>query len=216
MSMFATPKVGIFVKPVPGGFVYAAPKPWLIGPTNHYFITEAQRNEVSAASQPPSFIALFSTLMAVLILGLGAAMTFIWYRHSYHFNKFTWSDDFILLAALMLSMMLAFRMAFRSRTNGLRPLLANLPKSEIRITRDDARRATLDMFSAKQLWLQAALSAFAAAMCLGFIVFKFLRSALSGDPISILFLTSSCAVGWGLIASVRLAVEKTMQEKMRV
>jgi hypothetical protein len=215
MSMLATPKVMIFFKPLPGGFVFAAPNPWVIGRTNHYFITEAQKDEVSAAAQPPSFIAVFSTLLAIMILGLGAAMAFIWYRHSYHFNKFTWSDDFVLLAALMLSMMLALGIAFRSRTNRLRPLLANLPKSDVRITRGDVRRATLDMFSAKQLWLQAALSAFAAAMCLGFVVFKYLRNAVSGDPMSILFLIATCMVGWGLIASVRLAVEKTMQEQAR-
>jgi predicted phage tail protein len=68
--------------------------------------------------------------------------------------------------------------------------------------------------SAKQLWLQVALSAFAAAMSLWFIVLplKHVRAALSGDPISIVFLLGMCVIMWGLIAQIRLAIEKTMQE----
>src|SRR5947208_1014942 len=48
MSMFATPKIVFFFKPVPGGFVYAAPNPWGVGRTKHYFVTATQRDEVTA------------------------------------------------------------------------------------------------------------------------------------------------------------------------
>jgi hypothetical protein len=52
----------------------------------------------------------------------------------------------------------------QSQMNRLQPLLATLPTSDVRITGADLRCATLDMFSAKQLWLQTALTAFAAAV----------------------------------------------------
>jgi hypothetical protein len=214
MSILAKPKLVIFFKPVPGGFVYAAPKPWLFGRTNYYLVTEAQKDEITAAIQLRSLTAMFLTPMAVMILGLGAAMAFIWFRHSYRFVELTSGDTAIILVAAVLSMMLAFRIAFRSLTKRLRPLLATLPRSDVGVTREDARRAVLSTNSAKQLWLQVALSAFAAAMSLWFIVLplKHVRAALSGDPISIVFLLGMCVIMWGLIAQIRLAIEKTMQE----
>ena len=172
MSMFATPKVVIFFEPVPGGFVYAAPKPWLLlGRSNQYFVTEAQKSEITAASQPPTFMAMFCTLMTTIILGVGTAVTFNWYRHSYQLNDLTWSDISIMLVAIVLSMLLAFKIAFRSQINRLRPLLATIPKSHVRITRADVQDVLMNMNTAKQLWLQVALSALLATLNAWFVFF---------------------------------------------
>jgi hypothetical protein len=73
------------------------------------------------------------------------------------------------------------------------------------------------MFSAKQLWLQTALAVGSTGVCVWLIIFPFNhgRDALSGDPVSTVFLIRACVAAWGLIAQVRLAVEKTRQEKLR-
>ena len=217
MSMFATPKIVFFFKPVPGGFVYAAPNPWGVGRTKHYFVTATQRDEVTAASQLPPVIGMFAVLMVVMMLGVGAAMALIFYRHSFYLEQLTTGDTMFMLAALALSMLSAVRIAFRSRTNRLRTLLASLPTSDVRITRADIRRATLEMFSAKQLWLQSVLAVVSIGVCGWLIIFKFNhgREALSADPLSILLLIGACVAAWGLIAQLRLAVEKTIEETRR-
>jgi hypothetical protein len=204
----------ILFKPVPGRFVYRAPNAWLIGRGNHYFVTEAQKDEITAASQPPSLIAMVSVLIPMLLFGVGAAMAFTWFRHSYQFIEPTSGDITIILVATLLSMLLAFKIAFRSQMNRLRPLLATLPKSDVQITSDDMRRVVMDMNSAKQLWYQVGLMIFAAAVNLSLVYLQFKngRSALSGDPLSILFLIAACLTGAAAIIQTRLAMRKAKEE----
>ena len=218
MSMFATPKVVIFFKPVPGGFVYAAPKPWLLfGRTHHYLVTEAQKEAITAASQPPSFVAMFAKLITIVTAGVGAAMALNWYRHSYQFTDFTFGDIGIIFVATMFSMLLAYRVAFGAQVNRLHSLIATLPKSDVRISIDDARRAMMDMNTTKQLWLQTAFSAVVAALYLWFVVLphKNVRAMLSGEPVSILLLIGACMIVLCIIGQFRMALQKTMEERTR-
>lgn len=217
MTFLAKPTVVILIKPVPGGFVYRAPKSWLIGRANHYFVTEAQKDEIIAASQPPSLIEMFSSLMTMVLLGVGAALAVNWFRHSYQFIEPTSGDMAIIMVATLLSMLLAFKIAFRSQMNRLRPLLATLPKSNVQITGDDMRRAAMDMNSAKQMWYLVGLFVFAAAVSLSavYLQFKHGRSALSGDPMSILFLVTACMGGGAAILQIRVAMQKAKQERSR-
>jgi hypothetical protein len=214
MTVIAKPTVVILFKPVPGGFVYRAPNPWLLGRADHYFVTEAQKDDITARSQPPSLMAMFSSLMAMLLLGVGAAMTFNWFRHSYQLVETTSGDIAIILVAVLASMLLAFRMTFRSQMERLRSLLATLPKSDVKITRADLRRAVLDMNSTKQLWYQVGISVFAAAVMLSQVYFQFRhnRSVLSGDPVSILLLVAACLSGGVAILQILFAMQKARQE----
>src|SRR5258705_10775537 len=42
----------IFFKPVPEGYVFRAPNPWIFGPADHYLVSEAQRDEIAAILLP--------------------------------------------------------------------------------------------------------------------------------------------------------------------
>lgn len=118
------------------------------------------------------------------------------------------------MVCVMLSLLPAIRMAFRPLMNRLRPLLATLPKSDVRITGDDMRRAMNDMNTSKQLRRQAGLIACIAAMSLAQLYFQHLggRSVMSGDPLSIPLLC------WAVLASAvavivfRQAMRKAKQE----
>jgi hypothetical protein len=215
MSTPAKPTFVPLFKPVRGGFVYRAPNGWLIGGATRYFVTEPQKDEITAASQPPSLAAMFRWLILmvpVVLLVLGAAIALIWYRHSYQVNGLTFGDNAIILVAALLPMLLASQIAVRSQMNRLRPLLATLPKSDVKITRDDRQRALMDLYSAKQLWLQAAMGAFGAAVILALVCLQFWYAQGALSPLSILSLVTACLVGGGAIIRVRLAQRKAKQE----
>ena len=180
-------------KPVPGGFVYRAPNAWLIGRGKFYFVTEAQKAEIVARSSPPKVAWVSALMMMMILLGLGAALTFSWYRHGYRFDVFTPGDIATVVVATLLAMLLAIRIAVQPLMNRLQPLLATLPKSDVRISSQELRRAALDLNTAKQLRRQAAVMAFIAAGSLLQVYFQFKPglSPLSGNAVSIIFLINA-------------------------
>jgi hypothetical protein len=208
------PAIAVF-KPVSGGFVCQVPNEWLIGRSRRYLVTEAQKDAIIAQSARPTLIAIFCWTMAMAALGIGAAMALTWVRHSYQFDEATLSDIVILVAATLLSMWLAAKMAFRPVMGRLRPLLASLPKTDIRLTRDDMRQAVEKMSTPKQMRQQAALFSIVVASSLVQLYFQFRhgRSVLSGDPLSILLVVASCMVGAAVILLLLKAQQKAKQER---
>ena len=176
-------------KPVPGGFVYRAPNAWLIGRGKFYFVTEAQRAEIVARSSPPKVAWLSALMIMMVLLGLGAAFAINWYRHDNRFVDLTPGDIATIIVTTLLAMLIAIRIAVQPLMNRLQPLLATLPKSDVRISSQEIRRAALDLNTAKQLRRQAAVMAFIAAGSLLQVYFQFKpgRGPLSGNVVASIF-----------------------------
>jgi len=215
MTARATPPACVMFKEAPGGFVCQVPNEWLIGRSRHYFVTEAQKDELIAQSPRPTFVAIFCWMMSLVMLGAGGAMALNWVRHSYQFNEPTLGDMAIIMAATLVAMLLSAKMAFRPLMNRLRPLLATLPKSDIRFTGDDMRRAMDKVNGPKQLRRQAALFSIVVASTLFqlYIQFKVGRSVMTGDPLSVLLAVGACMVCLVVILLLCQAQQKAKQER---
>ena len=215
MSAPAKPVAIVVFKTVPGGHVCQVPNEWLIGRASTYLVTDAQKDEIVGRSARPSFVAIFCWMMSLVALGFGAAMGLNWVRHSYQFNEPTPGDMAIIMAATLVATLLSAKMAFQPVMNRLRPLLATLPKSDIRFTRDDMRNALEKATSPKQLRRQAGLYSFIAVSSLVQLYFQFKagRSVLSGDPLSILLAAVACMVGAVVILLLLQAQQKAKQER---
>lgn len=204
----------VVFKPVPGGFVYRAPKEWLIGRSNHYFVTEAQKNEIIALSTPPTLGVILGWMMSMVVLGVGTAMTISWVRHSFQFDEPTPADTAIIMVTMVLAVLLACKLAFRPLMNRLRPLLATLPKSDVRITGGEMQRAVMGLATAKQLRRQAALFGVIGACSLVQLLVPG-RGAMSGDPKSILSMVVASAFFALVVVLLRQARQKAWQEQTR-
>ena len=193
----------ILFKAVPGGYVYRAPKAWIVGRGEHYFVTEAQKSEIIALSESPRFIVMFSWMMGLILVGLTAAFTLIWYRHSYQFPDLTSVDQAIILVATIVALASAIIMTTRPQIKRLQPLLAKLPKSDLRLSREDLRRAIMEANSSQQLNKQAWICSFCAGMSMLQLYTRPL--AHMGDFLSILFIVSACSCAASAIILFRQA-----------
>ena len=63
---------GVYFKPAPGGYVFRAPKARMFGPTEHFLVSETQRDEIIAILAPTRPDA--RTARRKLIAGLAAVI----------------------------------------------------------------------------------------------------------------------------------------------
>ena len=124
-------------KPVPGGYVYRAPSAWLFGPPNHYLVNEAEKAEILSimrgSSGPVLWIAGLSSIASIVV---GASL--LWTYRSSH-SQSTLAD----IAAWVIMVLLIFVGLLISRRfllHRLRPILADLPLTDERITTLERRQ----------------------------------------------------------------------------
>ena len=196
----------VIFKAVPGGYVYRAPQAWIVGRGDHYFVTEAQKSQIIALSKSPQFIVMFSWMMGLLFVGLAAAFTLIWYRHSYQFPDLTSVDQAIILVTTIVALASAVVMTTRPQIKRLQPLLAKLPKSDLRLSRKDLRRAIMEANSSQQLNKQAWICLFCAGVSMLQVYTRPL--AHMGDFLSILLIVSACSCAAAAIILFRQAWQK--------
>jgi hypothetical protein len=124
-------KVATF-KPVPGGWIYRAPNPWVFGDVPHYFVNEAQKAQIEALIVPR-----WPVLSVVLLLGgifgwVIAVTTFLW-AFSGHENPTT-GDLAIMIALIGIPMLAILPVAGLIQTHRLAPILATARLTTERIS----------------------------------------------------------------------------------
>ena len=187
----------ISFKPVPGGFVYRAPKPWLFGPTRHYLTSESEKAEISAIMTPRRPILFHVALWMAFSLMVAAACGIVW---AFTGHGEPTAADVIAMLALVAVEVFAGLQALRWRQmRRLRPVLAGLPLTDERITDSDVRQALaagVNAMSVKQLAANGASSVMAFTACL----MGFLINAILGQPIAFFLLAAT--VLFGIVAAI--------------
>jgi hypothetical protein len=71
-------------KPVPGGFVFQAPNPWVFGASRHYLLNAAQKSEILARMTPRRPILIGALVTMTVILWAVAMSALVWAFGSGH------------------------------------------------------------------------------------------------------------------------------------
>src|SRR5580693_7314394 len=82
-------------KPVPGGFIYRAPNPWIFGRADHYVVNEQQKAEVLGMLVAPRPLLRLAAIVAGALLW-GAAMGTVGWAFSGHEDP-TFGDAVIMI-----------------------------------------------------------------------------------------------------------------------
>jgi F0F1-type ATP synthase membrane subunit c/vacuolar-type H+-ATPase subunit K len=132
--------LGKFVvfKPVIGGYVYAAPSTWVVGPRDHYLVDESEKAAILAimtsSSQSVLWIIGLSWITLSVLLATGVSL---WaYGSTYHY---LYSP--LVIIAVILSAYAALFISRQLLLSRLRPILSALRRTNDRITHLEERQA---------------------------------------------------------------------------
>ena len=139
----------VVFKPVPGGYVYRPPTPWLFGSRAHHLVTDKQKAALlalySASTRP--VVRTIRISSAALTAVLGTALS-LWARHSGYDVPGLFS--LIVMVAMIASIYLASAAGRGVLVQRLRPILATLPPTNERITASEERQAMIEAAAARQ------------------------------------------------------------------
>ncbi len=152
-------------KKVPGGYVFQARSPWLLGATPRYLVTEAQKAELIEILTPVrpyqrrAVLVIVPTLWLLLLVVAG---------NNSSMGAYILAGPMIGIALwsvlMVATLVLALHIENRPMQRRLQPVLARLPRTDERITNREWRDATEKATSAKQsLFAGVGLT----IMCLG-------------------------------------------------
>jgi hypothetical protein len=189
-------------KRVEGGYVFQARNPWFFGRSRHYLVNEAQKAEIAACLRatlrrltPWVFVA-----MVVLPLLIGGGVFLL-----VSLGRATFINTFALMLAVFVPY-IAWTHIYTMRR--LRPLIADLPRTNQRITlREGTSNLVVHMsFKFRLLMLCAAIMSVIGSLMIlagAFIDGHFLRSLISAAPGMILGGLAAVYLGKAMINSAR-------------
>jgi hypothetical protein len=193
-------------KPVPGGFIYRAPNPWIFGRADHYVVNEQQKAEVLGMLVAPRPLLRLAVIVAGTLLW-GAAMGTVGWAFSGHEDP-TFGDAVIMIVMTFAALFLALHLALRRRLRQVQPILAAATRTTAAITSGEIRAAISKTTSFKTAVVVAAMSAFGCAAQIFGLVIRNSRHPLFSDVQSdlSLFLLVFCAIM--VVRYVALAIGK--------
>ncbi|CAN7403145.1 hypothetical protein LJR220_003611 [Bradyrhizobium sp. LjRoot220] len=155
---------GMFM-PVLDGYVFREPYRWPFTQARHYLVNEAQRDKIIAMIVPkrPMLwqIALWGTLCLMVV-----AAGFVVWAFTRHENP-TLVDTISMMVLTFAQVVVAFLFLRWLKLRELRPLLASLPTTDLKITRSDMQRQSMNAMSIRQLILLGAINVMA---CSSFLI----------------------------------------------
>jgi hypothetical protein len=132
-------------KQVPGGWVFRGPTARLFGKPQYYLVNDEQKAELMATAPSPGFIGIYLGLVAAI--GPAAAVMFLAaFKSIFGHLPHGFLQQFPITIAVVLLVVLA-SIAFNQHIDQpLRPIVANLPLTDERITSHDANAALANLF----------------------------------------------------------------------
>jgi hypothetical protein len=164
--------VAVLFKPVPGGYTYRAPGRWAFGPACYYLVNEAQKTKIIAVQTPRRPIVLQILLWTTFLLMVAAAGTIVWATTGD--NEPTSRDMFFWVIIVVIQVFGALQLLHWRIQRRLRPILADAPRTDDRITHRDMRlamEASTNATSVRQLAFGSIASVFAFTTFLVCFVF---------------------------------------------
>lgn len=156
----STNTASVFFKPVPGGWVYRAPNPWVFGDTPHYFVTDAQKAEIEnlSAWNPARTTAALSIIVVAWVMLVAFYMSLV----TGH-DEPTARDLFLMVPLIILPLLGLLPLVALLKLRRLMPLLRTLPVSAERISFADIRKRQAETISVKSALNACIASVFACA-----------------------------------------------------
>jgi hypothetical protein len=172
-------------QPAPGGYVYREPYRWPFGQARHYLVTADQKAALVAILVPKRPIlwqtGLWMTLC--LMVAIGCVGLWLWTGH----DTPTALDILVLIILTVAQAVTGSAILFWWKRRRLRPLLATLTPTALRITPTELRAALMDAMSVKQLVFAGVAAVFAStAMLVNALIQLAWR-----QPAAVLFLAGS-------------------------
>jgi hypothetical protein len=118
----------VIFKPVPGGYVYQSPNPWVFGSGAHLLVDEGQKAAIIRAIDGVPLFPIIAASWLILSILLGTAA--LWAAQSA-------SHSVLIAITVLLSLYGALFISRRVLLSRLHPILGGLPTTEERITRAD-------------------------------------------------------------------------------
>lgn len=172
-------------RPAPGGYVYREPYRWPFGEAPHYLVNADQKAALLAIIVPKRPILWQVVLWSTLCLMVAIACVGLW-LYTGHDNP-TALDILAMFILTVAQVIVALAILFWWKRRRLRPLLATLTPTDLRITQIEMRAAATNAMSGKQLVIAAVAGVFAATAML-------INAALQlawRQPIGLLWLAGS-------------------------
>jgi hypothetical protein len=151
-------------RPAPGGYVCRRPYGWPFGDAPHYLVNEDQKTailDITLPKRPILFhVVLWSTLCAMI------AISFIGLWAITGHDTPTVIDTIGMIVLTVAQVILAFAILYWRQRRRLRPLLATLTPTDLRISQSEMRAAATNAMSVKQIVIVGALGVFASTAML--------------------------------------------------
>jgi hypothetical protein len=171
-------------QPVPGGYLYREPFR-LSSKAQHYLVSEAQKAQLAALTIPRRPVLWYIALWGSLCAMIATACVAIWLYTGH--DEPTASDIIGMMVLTTAQILVAFAILRWWKLRRLRPILATLQPTQLRVTQSATRDAAVKVMSLKQLLVAGVASTFAAATAL---VSGAVQLALR-QPIGVLWLAIS-------------------------
>ena len=160
MSDTRTQIAATLFQPAPGGYVYRESYRWPFGDAPHYLVNEDQKAALLAVIAPKRPVLWQVVLWSALCLMVAAACVTVWFttRH----DSPTGLDILAIAVLTVAQVVIGLATLFWSKRRRLRPLLATLPRTDLRITLSHMRAAATNAMSRKQIIVTTVSSVFAS------------------------------------------------------
>jgi NADH:ubiquinone oxidoreductase subunit K len=150
--------------PVAGGDVYREPYRWPFGDAPHYLVNENQKAALMALVIPRRPILSQLVMWSTLILMVAIACGGVW-LYTGHDNP-SGVDGFAIALVSAAEIMVGLAVFFCWKRHQVRPLLATLPRTQLRITPGQMRASAASAMSRTQVAAAAVAGIIASvAMC---------------------------------------------------
>jgi hypothetical protein len=123
-------------KPVPGGYVYRIPSPWIFGSSTHLLIDDSQRDAIIKTMDSLQLFSIIAVSWIILSILFGTASVWAFQTPSHGLR------DLFIAIGVIVSLYGALLISRRVLLSRLRPITAGLPTTEERITITDMRSAS--------------------------------------------------------------------------
>ena len=192
-------------RPAPGGYVYRESYRWPFGEAPHYLVNTEQKAALLAIIVPKRPILWQVVLWSTLCVMVAIACVGLW-LYTGHDNP-TALDILAMFILTVAQVILVLAILFWWKRRRLRPLLATLTPTELRITQIEMRAAATNAMSGKQLVMAGVAGVFAATAML-------INAALQlawRQPIGLLWLAGSlifAGIAWYYFRQLVTRAEK--------
>lgn len=186
MADLRTQIAATLFRAAPGGYVYRESYRWPFGRAPHYLVNADQKDALLAVIVPERPMLWHVFLLSMLCL-MAASSSFGLWLYTGHDTP-TAIDGLTIVVLTVGQVVLALALLFWWKRRKLRPLLATLTPTDLRITQSEMRTAATNTMSGKQLLIAGLAGVFAS---IALLVNAALQLAWGGRPMGLLCFAGS-------------------------